>query len=40
LPAGAFWDLGVPEAAEDETTQRLTAEHVARRAAQRSYTRP
>ena len=39
LPAGAFWDLGVPEVAADATTQRLTDEHVAQRAQQRSYTR-
>jgi 3D-(3,5/4)-trihydroxycyclohexane-1,2-dione acylhydrolase (decyclizing) len=38
LPSGAFWDLGVPEIADDEATRTLTAEHVARRdGAQRSY---
>jgi 3D-(3,5/4)-trihydroxycyclohexane-1,2-dione acylhydrolase (decyclizing) len=33
--AGAFWDLGVPEVAADETTRALTAAHLERRSAQR-----
>jgi hypothetical protein len=35
LSAAAFWDLGVPEVADDETTRRRTAEHHARAEAQR-----
>jgi 3D-(3,5/4)-trihydroxycyclohexane-1,2-dione acylhydrolase (decyclizing) len=35
LSAEAFWDLGVPEVADDETTRRRTAEHLARAKAQR-----
>jgi len=35
LPAGAFWDLGVPEVAADETTRERTAEHLRGRAGQR-----
>ena len=37
LSAEAFWDLGVPEVADDEVTRRLTAEHLARAEAQRRY---
>jgi 3D-(3,5/4)-trihydroxycyclohexane-1,2-dione acylhydrolase (decyclizing) len=38
LPSGAFWDLGVPEVASDPAVERLTAEHLARRAElQRDY---
>ncbi len=38
LDGGAFWDLGLPEVAEDETTQRLGSEHRERaRARQRHY---
>jgi 3D-(3,5/4)-trihydroxycyclohexane-1,2-dione acylhydrolase (decyclizing) len=37
LSAGAFWDLGVPEVADDEATRRLTAEHLTRAEAQRSF---
>jgi 3D-(3,5/4)-trihydroxycyclohexane-1,2-dione acylhydrolase (decyclizing) len=39
LPSGAFWDLGVPEVSTDPTTERLTAEHRERAAAQRHYHR-
>jgi 3D-(3,5/4)-trihydroxycyclohexane-1,2-dione acylhydrolase (decyclizing) len=35
LGSGAFWDLGVPAVAADETTGELTAAHVARAEAQR-----
>jgi 3D-(3,5/4)-trihydroxycyclohexane-1,2-dione acylhydrolase (decyclizing) len=35
LASGAFWDLGVPEVALDPATERLTAEHLERAAAQR-----
>jgi 3D-(3,5/4)-trihydroxycyclohexane-1,2-dione acylhydrolase (decyclizing) len=31
LASGAFWDLGVPEVAEDEATRALTAGHLATR---------
>jgi 3D-(3,5/4)-trihydroxycyclohexane-1,2-dione acylhydrolase (decyclizing) len=37
LSGGAFWDLGVPEVAADETTRPLAAEHLARAEAQRRY---
>jgi 3D-(3,5/4)-trihydroxycyclohexane-1,2-dione acylhydrolase (decyclizing) len=38
LGSGAFWDLGVPEVADDGTTRRLTAAHRERaRALQRHY---
>jgi 3D-(3,5/4)-trihydroxycyclohexane-1,2-dione acylhydrolase (decyclizing) len=37
LPAGAFWDLGVPYVSTDPATQRLVAEHLERSAAQRHY---
>jgi 3D-(3,5/4)-trihydroxycyclohexane-1,2-dione acylhydrolase (decyclizing) len=36
LSSGAFWDLGVPEVAEDAATRRRTAEHIEARAAQRA----
>jgi 3D-(3,5/4)-trihydroxycyclohexane-1,2-dione acylhydrolase (decyclizing) len=36
LPSGAFWDLGMPEVADDEPTRRRTAAHVEARAAQRA----
>jgi 3D-(3,5/4)-trihydroxycyclohexane-1,2-dione acylhydrolase (decyclizing) len=35
LSSGAFWDLGVPEVAEDEAMRRRTADHLEARAAQR-----
>jgi 3D-(3,5/4)-trihydroxycyclohexane-1,2-dione acylhydrolase (decyclizing) len=35
LSSGAFWDLGVPEVAGDESMRRRTADHVEARAAQR-----
>jgi 3D-(3,5/4)-trihydroxycyclohexane-1,2-dione acylhydrolase (decyclizing) len=35
LGSDAFWDLGVPEVASDPATERLTAEHLERAAAQR-----
>jgi 3D-(3,5/4)-trihydroxycyclohexane-1,2-dione acylhydrolase (decyclizing) len=35
LGSGAFWDLGVPAVAADETTRELTAAHLERAAAQR-----
>jgi 3D-(3,5/4)-trihydroxycyclohexane-1,2-dione acylhydrolase (decyclizing) len=35
LSSGAFWDLGVPEVAEDEALSRRTADHLEARAAQR-----
>jgi len=35
LGSGAFWDLGVPEAAVDERVRRLAAEHLAERARRR-----
>jgi 3D-(3,5/4)-trihydroxycyclohexane-1,2-dione acylhydrolase (decyclizing) len=37
LSAGAFWDLGVPEVADDEATRQHTAEHHRRAEAQRSH---
>ena len=37
ISGGAFWDLGVPEVSSDPVTDRLTAEFLARRGAQRSY---
>jgi 3D-(3,5/4)-trihydroxycyclohexane-1,2-dione acylhydrolase (decyclizing) len=37
LSGGAFWDLGVPAVAADETTRELTAAHLARAEAQRRY---
>jgi 3D-(3,5/4)-trihydroxycyclohexane-1,2-dione acylhydrolase (decyclizing) len=37
LSSGAFWDLGVPEVADDEAMTRRTADHVEARAAQRFY---
>jgi 3D-(3,5/4)-trihydroxycyclohexane-1,2-dione acylhydrolase (decyclizing) len=37
LSSGAFWDLGVPEAATDERVRQRTAEHLEARAAQRYY---
>jgi 3D-(3,5/4)-trihydroxycyclohexane-1,2-dione acylhydrolase (decyclizing) len=37
LPGEAFWDLGVPEVADDEATRRRTAEHLTRAEAQRSF---
>ena len=37
LSSGAFWDLGVPEVADDEAVRRRTAEHLEARAAQRYY---
>jgi 3D-(3,5/4)-trihydroxycyclohexane-1,2-dione acylhydrolase (decyclizing) len=38
LDSGAFWDLGVPEVADDGTTRRLAAAHRERaRALQRHY---
>jgi len=36
-PSGAFWDLGVPRVSTDPRTERLTAEHLERAAAQRVY---
>lgn len=35
LSSGAFWDLGVPEVADDATTRELTAAHLDARRAQR-----
>jgi 3D-(3,5/4)-trihydroxycyclohexane-1,2-dione acylhydrolase (decyclizing) len=35
LSSGAFWDLGVPEVAADESMRRRTADHLEARAAQR-----
>jgi 3D-(3,5/4)-trihydroxycyclohexane-1,2-dione acylhydrolase (decyclizing) len=35
LPSGAFWDLGVPQAATDAETRRLSSEHMSRAAVQR-----
>ena len=35
LSSGAFWDLGVPEVADDEAVRRRTADHLEARAAQR-----
>jgi 3D-(3,5/4)-trihydroxycyclohexane-1,2-dione acylhydrolase (decyclizing) len=32
LGSGAFWDLGVPEAAVDERVRRLAVKHLAERA--------
>jgi 3D-(3,5/4)-trihydroxycyclohexane-1,2-dione acylhydrolase (decyclizing) len=37
LPSGSFWDLGVPQVADDATTRELTADHHARATAQRHY---
>jgi 3D-(3,5/4)-trihydroxycyclohexane-1,2-dione acylhydrolase (decyclizing) len=37
LASGAFWDLGMPEVADDEAVARRTAEHLEARAAQRYY---
>jgi 3D-(3,5/4)-trihydroxycyclohexane-1,2-dione acylhydrolase (decyclizing) len=37
LPSGAFWDLGVPEVADDAAVQRRTAEHLEARAARQRY---
>jgi len=37
LGSGAFWDLGVPAVAADETARRLVEEHEARRTRQRHY---
>jgi 3D-(3,5/4)-trihydroxycyclohexane-1,2-dione acylhydrolase (decyclizing) len=37
LSSGAFWDLGVPEVADDEAMRRRTADHLEARAAQRYY---
>ena len=37
LPAGAFWDLGVPEVATSEETRARTADHFERARAQRHY---
>jgi 3D-(3,5/4)-trihydroxycyclohexane-1,2-dione acylhydrolase (decyclizing) len=34
---GAFWDLGVPKASEDEQVRRLAREHLERARLQRSY---
>ncbi|MBS1887538.1 MAG: 3D-(3,5/4)-trihydroxycyclohexane-1,2-dione acylhydrolase (decyclizing) [Actinobacteria bacterium] len=39
-PSGVFWDLGVPEIATSAETAKLSEEHRARRAAQRSYLHP
>lgn len=36
-PSGTFWDLGVPATAADAATRELTAEHLERAAAQRTY---
>ena len=35
LSSGAFWDLGVPEVADDEAVRRRTADHLEARVAQR-----
>ena len=37
LSSGAFWDLGVPQASEDEQVRRLTSDHLDRSRGQRSY---
>lgn len=37
LGGGAFWDLGVPRASEDEQVLRLTRDHAERARRQRSY---
>lgn len=37
ISGGAFWDLGVPEVADDPVTKQLTADFLERRGAQRSY---
>jgi 3D-(3,5/4)-trihydroxycyclohexane-1,2-dione acylhydrolase (decyclizing) len=37
LSGEAFWDLGVPEVADDGATRRRTAEHLTRAEAQRSF---
>jgi 3D-(3,5/4)-trihydroxycyclohexane-1,2-dione acylhydrolase (decyclizing) len=39
-PSGVFWDLGVPEVSDSPEVDARTAEHQARRAAQRSYLSP
>jgi TPP-dependent trihydroxycyclohexane-1,2-dione (THcHDO) dehydratase len=37
LSSGAFWDLGVTEAAESQETKQLAEAHLKARARQRSY---
>ena len=37
LGSGAFWDLGVPHASEDEEVRRLASDHLERARRQRAY---